>query len=83
MRDPAYAACPGRFSCSAVSYSPRGRVQVAVECCVVECTSRREPCSGARVSEVAIIPEFPRSSAGKILKRELREPTGRGREAKI
>jgi acyl-CoA synthetase (AMP-forming)/AMP-acid ligase II len=36
-----------------------------------------------RVSEVAILPEFPRSAAGKILKRELREPHWAGRAAKI
>jgi acyl-CoA synthetase (AMP-forming)/AMP-acid ligase II len=36
-----------------------------------------------RVSEVAILPEFPRSAAGKILKRELREPYWAGRAAKI
>ncbi|RPH61801.1 MAG: AMP-dependent synthetase, partial [Burkholderiales bacterium] len=34
-----------------------------------------------RVSEVVIVADFPRSAAGKTLKRELREPywTGRGR----
>lgn len=35
-----------------------------------------------RVSEVVILPDFPRSAAGKTLKRELREPywTGQGRK---
>jgi acyl-CoA synthetase (AMP-forming)/AMP-acid ligase II len=36
-----------------------------------------------RVSEVTILPEFPRSAAGKTLKRELREPYWAGRARKI
>jgi long-chain acyl-CoA synthetase len=36
-----------------------------------------------RVSEVVIHGDFPRSAAGKTLKRELREPYWRGRERKI
>jgi acyl-CoA synthetase (AMP-forming)/AMP-acid ligase II len=36
-----------------------------------------------RVSAVAIVPEFPRNAAGKILKRELREPYWSARAAKI
>jgi len=36
-----------------------------------------------RVSEVAILPAFPRSAAGKILKRELREPYWASRDTKI
>jgi acyl-CoA synthetase (AMP-forming)/AMP-acid ligase II len=36
-----------------------------------------------RVSDVTILPAFPRSAAGKILKRELREPYWAGREAKV
>jgi acyl-CoA synthetase (AMP-forming)/AMP-acid ligase II len=36
-----------------------------------------------RVSQVAILGEFPRSAAGKILKRELREPYWANRTAKI
>ncbi|MCI0669980.1 MAG: AMP-dependent synthetase, partial [Myxococcaceae bacterium] len=36
-----------------------------------------------RVSEVVILQEFPRSAAGKTLKREMREPFWAGRERKI
>ncbi len=36
-----------------------------------------------RVSEVVVLPAFPRSAAGKTLKRELREPYWAGRERKI
>jgi acyl-CoA synthetase (AMP-forming)/AMP-acid ligase II len=36
-----------------------------------------------RLSEVVIVPAFPRSAAGKTLKRELREPYWAGRERKI
>jgi acyl-CoA synthetase (AMP-forming)/AMP-acid ligase II len=36
-----------------------------------------------RVSEVVIMKEFPRSAAGKTLKREMREPYWAGREKKI
>lgn len=36
-----------------------------------------------RVSRVAIVPEFPRNAAGKILKRELREPFWADRGARI
>ncbi len=36
-----------------------------------------------RVSAVAILDDFPRSAAGKTLKRELREPYWAGRERKI
>jgi acyl-CoA synthetase (AMP-forming)/AMP-acid ligase II len=36
-----------------------------------------------RVSEVLIMKEFPRSAAGKTLKREMREPYWMGREKKI
>ena len=36
-----------------------------------------------RVGEVAILPAFPRNAAGKILKRELREPYWAGRASKI
>lgn len=36
-----------------------------------------------RVQEVAILKEFPRNAAGKILKRELRDKYWQGREAKI
>jgi acyl-CoA synthetase (AMP-forming)/AMP-acid ligase II len=36
-----------------------------------------------RVSEVVIMQEFPRSAAGKTLKRELRDPYWAGREKKI
>lgn len=36
-----------------------------------------------RVSEVVIVDEFPRSAAGKTLKRELREPYWAGRASKI
>ena len=36
-----------------------------------------------RVSAVSIVPSFPRSAAGKILKRELRAPYWAGRKAKI
>jgi acyl-CoA synthetase (AMP-forming)/AMP-acid ligase II len=36
-----------------------------------------------RVSEVVILPAFPRSAAGKTLKRELREPYWAGRTTKI
>ena len=36
-----------------------------------------------RVQEVVILPDFPRSAAGKTLKRELREPWWAGRTTKI
>jgi long-chain acyl-CoA synthetase len=36
-----------------------------------------------RVHEVVILPAFPRSAAGKTLKRELREPWWAGRATKI
>jgi acyl-CoA synthetase (AMP-forming)/AMP-acid ligase II len=36
-----------------------------------------------RVSEVLIMKDFPRSAAGKTLKREMREPYWAGREKKI
>ncbi|HEV2609484.1 MAG TPA: 4-coumarate--CoA ligase, partial [Noviherbaspirillum sp.] len=36
-----------------------------------------------RVQEVAILKEFPRNAAGKILKRELRDKYWQDREAKI
>ncbi|HSD41452.1 MAG TPA: AMP-binding protein [Burkholderiales bacterium] len=36
-----------------------------------------------RVSEVVIMKDFPRSAAGKTLKREMREPYWAGREKKI
>ncbi|HEY0887871.1 MAG TPA: AMP-binding protein [Ramlibacter sp.] len=36
-----------------------------------------------RVSEVLVLPDFPRSAAGKTLKRELRAPFWAGREQKI
>jgi len=36
-----------------------------------------------RVSEVVIMEDFPRSAAGKTLKREMREPYWAGRERKI
>jgi len=36
-----------------------------------------------RVSEVVIMADFPRSAAGKTLKREMREPYWAGREKKI
>ncbi|MDX1593221.1 MAG: AMP-binding protein [Gammaproteobacteria bacterium] len=36
-----------------------------------------------RVSRVVIYPEFPRNAAGKILKREMREPFWEGRGSKI
>ena len=36
-----------------------------------------------RLSEVVLMPDFPRSAAGKTLKRELREPYWAGRERKI
>jgi acyl-CoA synthetase (AMP-forming)/AMP-acid ligase II len=36
-----------------------------------------------RVSEVVIMKEFPRSAAGKTLKREMREPYWAGKERKI
>ncbi|MFO1364501.1 MAG: AMP-binding protein [Burkholderiales bacterium] len=36
-----------------------------------------------RVSEVVIVKDFPRSAAGKTLKREMREPYWAGREKKI
>ena len=36
-----------------------------------------------RVSEVVILPAFPRNAAGKTLKRELREPYWAGRTTKI
>ncbi|NKE65262.1 AMP-binding protein [Ramlibacter sp. RBP-2] len=36
-----------------------------------------------RVSEVLVLPDFPRSAAGKTLKRELRAPYWAGREQKI
>jgi acyl-CoA synthetase (AMP-forming)/AMP-acid ligase II len=36
-----------------------------------------------RVSQVAILPDFPRSAAGKTLKRELRDPYWVGRDRKI
>jgi long-chain acyl-CoA synthetase len=36
-----------------------------------------------RVSEVVIMKDFPRSAAGKTLKREMREPYWTGRERKI
>jgi acyl-CoA synthetase (AMP-forming)/AMP-acid ligase II len=36
-----------------------------------------------RVSAVVLMPDFPRSAAGKVLKRELREPYWQGRERRI
>jgi acyl-CoA synthetase (AMP-forming)/AMP-acid ligase II len=36
-----------------------------------------------RVSEVVIMKDFPRSAAGKTLKRQMREPYWAGREKKI
>jgi long-chain acyl-CoA synthetase len=36
-----------------------------------------------RVQEVVILPDFPRSAAGKTLKRELREPYWAGRASRI
>ena len=36
-----------------------------------------------RVQEVVILSDFPRSAAGKTLKRELREPWWAGRATKI
>ncbi len=36
-----------------------------------------------RVSEVVILPAFPRNAAGKTLKRELREPYWAGRASRI
>jgi acyl-coenzyme A synthetase/AMP-(fatty) acid ligase len=36
-----------------------------------------------RVSEVLVMKDFPRSAAGKTLKREMREPYWAGRERKI
>jgi len=36
-----------------------------------------------RVSEVLVMQDFPRSAAGKTLKREMREPYWAGREKKI
>jgi acyl-CoA synthetase (AMP-forming)/AMP-acid ligase II len=36
-----------------------------------------------RVSEVVTMKDFPRSAAGKTLKREMREPYWAGREKKI
>ena len=36
-----------------------------------------------RISEVVIVNEFPRSAAGKTLKREMREPYWAGRDKKI
>jgi acyl-CoA synthetase (AMP-forming)/AMP-acid ligase II len=36
-----------------------------------------------RVREVVVLPAFPRNAAGKILKRELREPYWAGRAARI
>lgn len=36
-----------------------------------------------RVSQVVIMKEFPRSAAGKTLKREMREPYRQGEEHKI
>jgi acyl-CoA synthetase (AMP-forming)/AMP-acid ligase II len=36
-----------------------------------------------RVRDVVVLPAFPRNAAGKILKRELREPYWAGRAAKI
>jgi acyl-CoA synthetase (AMP-forming)/AMP-acid ligase II len=36
-----------------------------------------------RVAEVVIVPDFPRSAAGKTLKREMREPYWAGRDLKI
>jgi long-chain acyl-CoA synthetase len=36
-----------------------------------------------RVSEVVILQDFPRSAAGKTLKREMREPYWAGREKKV
>jgi long-chain acyl-CoA synthetase len=36
-----------------------------------------------RVSQVLIMKDFPRSAAGKTLKREMREPYWAGREKKI
>lgn len=36
-----------------------------------------------RVSQVVIMKEFPRSAAGKTLKREMREPYWQGEERKI
>jgi acyl-coenzyme A synthetase/AMP-(fatty) acid ligase len=36
-----------------------------------------------RVSEVVVMPDFPRSAAGKTLKREMREPYWAARQRKI
>jgi acyl-CoA synthetase (AMP-forming)/AMP-acid ligase II len=36
-----------------------------------------------RLSAVVIMSDFPRSAAGKVLKRELREPYWKGREGRI
>jgi long-chain acyl-CoA synthetase len=36
-----------------------------------------------RLSEVVIMNDFPRSAAGKVLKRELREPYWKGTERMI
>ena len=36
-----------------------------------------------RVSQVVIMKEFPRSAAGKTLKREMREPYWQGEKRKI
>jgi len=36
-----------------------------------------------RVAQVVIMTDFPRSTAGKTLKREMREPYWAGREQKI
>jgi acyl-CoA synthetase (AMP-forming)/AMP-acid ligase II len=36
-----------------------------------------------RVSQVIVYPEFPRNAAGKILKRDMRDPFWAGRETKI
>lgn len=36
-----------------------------------------------RVAQVSILPEFPRSTAGKTLKREMRDPYWAGRKRKI
>ncbi len=36
-----------------------------------------------RVSAVVILQDFPRSAAGKTLKREMREPYWAGREKKV
>jgi long-chain acyl-CoA synthetase len=36
-----------------------------------------------RLSAVVVMKDFPRSAAGKVLKRELREPYWKGRERAI